>query len=144
MVNKDPSLEKEKTKIIKGYIQVGIILVAVVIVFSLLFGGKKVLEIMVLSVALAILVVLLGGIIGYRKRMNLLQHKTIVSKQNRKIGYVYIVLGVALILIYAILVFIEKRQTSLELDVMQLGFGFALLYIGIKQIKKKSAEDSPK
>jgi magnesium-transporting ATPase (P-type) len=60
MADKDPALEKEKTKIIKGYIQVGIILVAIVIVFSLLFGGKKVLEIMILSVALAILVVLLG------------------------------------------------------------------------------------
>jgi archaellum biogenesis protein FlaJ (TadC family) len=143
MADKDPALEKEKTKIIKGYIQVGIILVAIVIVFSLLFGGKKVLEIMILSVALAILVVLLGGVIGYRKRMNLLQHKTTVPEQNRKMGYVYIVLGVALILIYAILVFIEKRQTSLELDVMQLGFGFALLYLGIRQLRKRTDKNPP-
>jgi TRAP-type C4-dicarboxylate transport system permease small subunit len=111
-------------------------------VFSLLFGGKKVLETMILSVALAILVMLLGGFFGYRRRMNILQHKTTVPEQNRKMGYVYLILGIALILIYAILVFIEKRQTSLELDVMQLGFGFALLYLGIKQLRKRTDKNS--
>jgi uncharacterized membrane protein len=65
-----------------------------------------------------------------------------VPEQNRKMGYVYLILGIALILIYAILVFIEKRQTSLELDVMQLGFGFALLYLGIKQLRKRTDKNS--
>ncbi len=122
----DPNQPLTKEKVIKRILLMifGTIAFAAVMVF--ISYGKIPIKPFMIGLAIVLPIMIVSTILGIRHRQQILQSKS-------KLSYVYLILGLGMIIINGILVIIGERKINYY---MQIGVGFMFLFYGIKQIKK--------
>jgi peptidoglycan/LPS O-acetylase OafA/YrhL len=127
MKNSKPSLTKKET--IKKFL----LILASIIVFavSVLFLEYGEISIKPLLIGLIFILpfMIVGAFIGFKNKQQINQNKT-----NKKVYLIYIILGMAAIIINGFLVTMGERGIYYYI---QIGIGLMLLFYGIKEINNK-------